>query len=164
MLFYRNQQVQAKSYKEFIPVKSNKEIYFLKVAEIVYVQADYGVVFAFDSSNKRHALNQASLKEIQDMISPDVFFKINRSELINRNYIEKISRYAKNTVAIHTQFETLKTSQNTLLVRSISGWGYRYKCKVFRARGMRRKSIRYLCIKADIHKMKCVTTKNNNLN
>lgn len=99
-------------YKEYIPVKSSSGIYFLKVEDIVFIQADYGVIFAYDSINKKHLLNQTSLKEIQKMINPTVFFKINRSELVNRNYIEKINRYAKNTVAIHIKSHILKTSQN----------------------------------------------------
>lgn len=100
------------SYKEYIPVKSNSGIYFLKVEDIVFIQSDYGVIFAFDSKKKKHLLNQVTLKEIQGVLNPTVFFKINRSELVNRNYIEKINRYTKNTVSIQTKTHLLKTSQN----------------------------------------------------
>ncbi|WP_196890451.1 LytR/AlgR family response regulator transcription factor [Aureivirga marina] len=102
-------------FKEFISVKSNTGIYFLKTEEIVYFQADYGVVFAFDMQGKKHLLNQNSLTSIQEILNPELFFKINRSELINRNFVERINRYTKNTVSISlkNQKEVLKTSQTT---------------------------------------------------
>lgn len=110
-----NQTAQApKSYQDFIAVKSSQYTYFLKVDEVVYFQADYGIVTAYDTSNKKHVLNQSSLKVLEEMINPSVFFKINRGELLNRNYIEKISRYNKNVVAVNLKNSqtVLKTSQN----------------------------------------------------
>lgn len=109
--YYQSKLDVQPVYKEYIPVKSNTGIYFLKVKDIVFIQADYGVVFAYDSINKKHVLNQTSLKEIQEIVNPANFFKINRSELVNRHYIEKIQRYSKNTVAIHAKSHILKTSQ-----------------------------------------------------
>jgi len=111
--YYQSKQEVEPVYKDFIPVKSNGSIYFLKVEDITFIKADYGMIFAYDSANKRHVLNQNSLKEIQEMLNPEIFFKINRSELLNRNYIEKIDRYTKNTVAIQIKSYSLKTSQNT---------------------------------------------------
>ncbi|WP_299685716.1 LytTR family DNA-binding domain-containing protein [uncultured Dokdonia sp.] len=111
--YYQNKVEVKPEYKEYIPVKSNGSIYFLKIHDIMCIQSDYGVVFAYDSANKKHVLNQTSLKELQDILDPTQFFKINRSELVSKNYIEKISRYTKNTVAIHLKSHILKTSQNT---------------------------------------------------
>ena len=110
--YYQSKLELKPIYKEYIPVKSNNGIYFLKVEDIIFIQSDYGVIFAYDSANKKHLLNQTSLKEIQKMLDPTVFFKINRSEFVNRVYVEKINRYTKNTVAIHIKSHTLKTSQN----------------------------------------------------
>ncbi|MCP4485268.1 MAG: LytTR family transcriptional regulator, partial [Flavobacteriaceae bacterium] len=49
-----------------------------------------------------------------------VFFKINRSEIVNKSYVEKINRYTKNTVAIHVKTHVLKTSQNN--TASFNSW------------------------------------------
>ncbi len=111
--YYQSKLDLKPIYKEYIPVKSNSGIYFLKVEDIIFIQSDYGVIFAYDSANKKHLLNQTSLKEIQEMLNPIVFFKINRSEFVNKVYIEKINRYTKNTVAINIKSHTLKTSQNS---------------------------------------------------
>lgn len=109
-----NNQLASGNYKEQFAIKSIKETYFLKVKNIVYFQADNGIVLAFDQLNKRHLMPQTTLKEIETFLDPKQFFRINRSESIHRKYIDKIKRYNKNTVSIYLNSEnkTLRTSQN----------------------------------------------------
>lgn len=109
-----NKQEVSEEYKEQFAIKSSKEIYFLKVENIVYFQAENGVVFAFDKNNKRHIMPQATLKEIEAFLDPKKFFRINRSESVQRKYIDKIKRYNKNTLSIYLNSEriTLKSSQS----------------------------------------------------
>ncbi len=118
--YYQTKIELQTTYKEYIPVKSTNAIYFLKVTDITFIQSDYGVVYAYDSTNKKHVLNQTTLKEIEEIINPSVFFKINRSEVVNKHYIEKINRYTKNTVAIHIKTHVLKTSQSK--TASFNSW------------------------------------------
>lgn len=112
--YFNNQTATTKTFQEFIPVKTSKHTYFLKIEDIMYFQSDYGIISAFDKVNKRHILNQTSLKFVEDTINSTIFFKINRSEFVNKNYIEKISRYNKNILAINilNSNTILKTSQN----------------------------------------------------
>ncbi|WP_231372676.1 LytR/AlgR family response regulator transcription factor [Aureivirga sp. CE67] len=109
------QQKNKPIYKDFISVKTSNGIYFLKTQEIAYFQADHGVVFAFDQQEKKHLLNQNSLTSIQEILDPELFFKINRGELVNKNFVERINRYNKNTVSITLKNlkAVLKTSQTT---------------------------------------------------
>ncbi|GGW73212.1 LytTR family two component transcriptional regulator [Winogradskyella epiphytica] len=101
-------------YKEQFAIKSATETYFIKTENIVYFQADKGVVFAFDDKNKRHIMPQSTLKEIEDFLDPQKFYKINRSEIVQKYFIIKIKRYNKNTVSIYLNSERiiLRTSQN----------------------------------------------------
>lgn len=102
------------TYKDQFAIKSNKEIYFLKVEDIVCFQADNGIVFAFDKTNKRHIMPQTVLKEIELVLDPKLFFRINRSETVHRKFINKLERYNKNTVSIflNAGSKVLRTSQN----------------------------------------------------
>ena len=118
--YYQSKTALVPTHKAYIPVKSASGIYFLTVADITFIQSDYGVLFAYDVNNKKYLLNQTSLKGIQEMLNPDVFFKINRSELVNRHYVEKIQRYTKNSLAIHIKDHVLKTSQNS--TASFNSW------------------------------------------
>ncbi|CAM1371767.1 LytR/AlgR family response regulator transcription factor [Tenacibaculum xiamenense] len=102
------------TYQDKIAIKASQYTYFLKIEEVVYFQADHGIVVAIDNKNKRHILSQSSLKLVEEMLNPNIFFKINRSEILNRNYIDKLSRYNKNILAINVinSDVVLKTSQN----------------------------------------------------
>ena len=101
-------------YKEQFAIKTHKEIYFLKVEDIVCFQADNGIIFAFDKRNKRHIMPQTVFKDIELFLDPKKFFRINRSESVQRKFIDKIERYTKNTVSIYlnSKSKIVRTSQN----------------------------------------------------
>jgi len=93
-------EIQTKSFKKRFSVISNKGIYFLETENITFFKAEEGVIFAFDDSGKKHLLNQTVLKEIESQLNPNEFFKINRSELVNKKSIIKLERYSKNALAL----------------------------------------------------------------
>jgi DNA-binding LytR/AlgR family response regulator len=104
----------SQDYKDQFAIKTHKEIYFLKVEDIVCFQADNGIIFAFDKRNKRHIMPQTVFKDIELFLDPKKFFRINRSESVQRKFIDKIERYTKNTVSIYLNSESkiVRTSQN----------------------------------------------------
>ncbi|SHG49516.1 LytR/AlgR family response regulator transcription factor [Chryseobacterium vrystaatense] len=109
-----------KKYKTRFSVHTNQGIYFFETKDILFFEADEGVVFALDKTGKRHILNVSTLKEIEIQLDPMEFFRINRSELVNKKLIEKIERYSKNALALKMEgFDRyLITSQsNTSLFR-----------------------------------------------
>ena len=109
-----NQNAENKSYKKRFTIKTHQGIYFLAIENIIFFEANEGVVFAYDTSGKKHLLSEATLKEIEERINPLDFFRINRSELISKLHIEKIERYNKNTLAVKLKGYNnhLKTSQS----------------------------------------------------
>lgn len=108
------QNFTTKDYKKRFSVKTYQGIYFLDTIDIIFFKAEEGAVFAHDSQNKRHLLSETTIKEIEEQLNPSDFFRINRSEIVQKNYIQKIQRYNKNILAIKlNSSETyLKTSQS----------------------------------------------------
>lgn len=107
-------------YKKRFTINSNQGIYFLEIEKITHFEAEEGVVFAFDNLGKKHIIAEKTLKDVELKLNPIDFFRINRSELINKNYLEKIERFNKNVLAIKIKDSDkfLKTSQsNTALFR-----------------------------------------------
>ncbi|HJV19325.1 MAG TPA: LytTR family DNA-binding domain-containing protein [Sediminibacterium sp.] len=104
----------TKSYKKRFSVRSKQGIYFLDTDKICYFGASYGVVFAYDTESKRHLLTESTLKEIEELLNPLDFFRLNRSEIVNRQHIEKIHYYTKNSMAVKLKGwqQHLLTSQN----------------------------------------------------
>ncbi|KLT68174.1 LytR/AlgR family response regulator transcription factor [Flavobacterium sp. ABG] len=103
-----------KTYKERFTISSPKGIYFIETNGILFFEANEGVLFAFDTTGKKHLLNETTLKEIEFLLDPKSFFRINRSELVHKKYIERVERYSKNAFALKIKgYEKhLKTSQS----------------------------------------------------
>lgn len=106
--------LSEKSYKNRFTINTSQGIYFLDTENIIFFVANEGVVFAYDITGKKHLLTESTLKEIEEQLNPLDFFRINRSEIICKKYVEKMERYTKNTLAVKIKgYENyLKTSQN----------------------------------------------------
>jgi DNA-binding LytR/AlgR family response regulator len=104
----------GKSYKKRFTINSHQKIYFIETENITFFEADEGVVFALDTSGKKHILTESTLKEIEVQLNPADFFRISRSELVCKKHIEKIERYTKNSLAVKMKGYgvSLKTSQS----------------------------------------------------
>lgn len=107
------QNFSTKAYKKRFTIRLHQGIYFLDTEKITFFEASDGVLFAYDILGKKHVLSESTLKEIEEQLEPSDFFRINRSELICKKYVEKIERYNKNSLAVKIQGhqEYLKTSQ-----------------------------------------------------
>ncbi|WP_433629139.1 LytR/AlgR family response regulator transcription factor [Chryseobacterium cucumeris] len=109
-----NNNHTQKNYKKRFTVSSHQGLYFINTEEISFFGAEEGVVFAFDTAGKKHLLNESTLKEIEMQLNPYDFFRINRSELVQKYHIERIERYNKNTLSVQIkgQKDHLVTSQS----------------------------------------------------
>jgi DNA-binding LytR/AlgR family response regulator len=87
-------------YKKRFSCNSARSIIFLETPAIAYFVAEESVVFAVDSSNHRHILSKGTLKDILQQLDPEQFYQINRSEIVNQSFIERLERYGKNSIAI----------------------------------------------------------------
>ncbi|HSF52766.1 MAG TPA: LytTR family DNA-binding domain-containing protein [Algoriphagus sp.] len=114
-----SQTISSRTPKTRIMVYSNAGMYFLEISEIPFFLAENGVVKATDSRGKSHLLRQSTLKEIEDIVDPNCFFRINRSYLINKSFVEKLERYSKNTVSI-----VLKNSKESFITSQSSTSGF----------------------------------------
>ncbi|RZK39508.1 MAG: response regulator transcription factor [Pedobacter sp.] len=102
------------SYRTRFAISKANATYFLETSDIVFFNAEEGVVFAIDHQGKNHLLTQATLKQLEEELDPKFFFRINRAQLVHKNYIKEIERYNKNTLAIKlkTDRPSLMTSQS----------------------------------------------------
>jgi two-component system response regulator LytT len=60
----------------------------LQVSNIAWFKAEDKLVFIYTKDLQKHIIGQ-SLEEITSEIDPDLFFRVNRSYIIQRNCIEK---------------------------------------------------------------------------
>lgn len=86
-------------YKSIFSVKKRDGIFLLKTNNIVCFQAQGDFVIAIDINNRKHIIND-SLTRIENQIDKSIFFRINRSEIINKNSIVKYNQHIKNRLSI----------------------------------------------------------------
>lgn len=99
------------SFKQRFSVKKKNGIKLLNCEEIISFEAAGDFSFAYDHKGSKHVINY-SLGDIERKTDPSVFFRINRSEIVNINYIESIEPHFKNRLLIHlkNKKESLYTS------------------------------------------------------
>ncbi|WP_345124501.1 LytTR family DNA-binding domain-containing protein [Hymenobacter antarcticus] len=86
-------------YKQRFSVRMPSGLYILQVAEVAYVQADEGVTFAVDGIGKRYPLS-GTLTELERQLDPARFGRINRSELVNIAFIDRVESYFNNRLVV----------------------------------------------------------------
>lgn len=87
------------AYKQRFSIRQRNSLYILPVEEVVYLQADEGVVFAIDRQGSRHPLN-GTLTELERQLDPNQFGRLNRSELVNIAYVEKVEPHFNNRLLV----------------------------------------------------------------
>ncbi len=104
-------QTTQPPYKQRFPVRMRNGLHLLQVADVAYVQADEGVTFAIDAAGLRYPLS-GTLAELERQLDPARFGRLNRSELVNIAFIERVEPYFNNRLAVklRTRDVTLTTS------------------------------------------------------
>lgn len=92
-------QADKKAYQRRFTSKKKDGIKLLETKAIICFEANGDFCLASDSKGSKHVINH-SLSEIEDKVDPSFFFRINRSQLINIDFIEKIDAHFKNKLSI----------------------------------------------------------------
>lgn len=88
------------TFKTRFSIPTPRGSYFLETKEVAYFSAESGLVFAIEANSKKHLMKETTLKEIEHILAPNQFFKINRSELVQKKFVLGTERYSKNSVAL----------------------------------------------------------------
>ncbi|KYL34526.1 LytR/AlgR family response regulator transcription factor [Pseudoalteromonas tetraodonis] len=105
--------VATQRYKSRFFLKKGQVVDILKTEDVVCIRATSGVLSAYDNHGKHHLLTGNSMTELEAQLDPSRFFRVNRSEIVNINYVLSFESYAKETLAVNLQHmsEPLITSK-----------------------------------------------------
>ena len=92
-------QPARQTYKQRFTVKMRQGIYLLPTDQIIYLQADDSLVFAFDVAGQRYPLS-GTLTNIEQQLDPARFFRINRGEVIAIDQIDRLEPYLGDRLSI----------------------------------------------------------------
>jgi two-component system, LytTR family, response regulator LytT len=91
---------RKKSYKERLTVKKAQGVFILPVAKIHYIIAEGNFTKAIDDTHQTHILSQ-NIGTLEEELAPSVFFRINRSELIQITAIERFENATNDRLALY---------------------------------------------------------------
>lgn len=107
-------QDEYTTYKKRFVIKKTSGIQLLNASDISLINASGDFCLVYDNDGKRHTISQ-NLGSIFQQLNPKKFFKINRSEIVNIDFIENIESHFKNRllISIKKHKEKVMTSSST---------------------------------------------------
>jgi DNA-binding LytR/AlgR family response regulator len=88
-----------KQYKNRFMVKMGENIVSLKTEDIAHFIAEDGIVLLATNTEKRYAIDY-TLDQLEELVDPKLFFRINRKVLVAIGSIQKISTYFNSRLKI----------------------------------------------------------------
>ncbi|MDB2385603.1 LytTR family DNA-binding domain-containing protein [Polaribacter sp.] len=114
-------QEENSTYKKRFVIKKAKGIQLLNVADISLIKASGDFCLAFDCKGNQHSISQ-TLGNVYKQLNPAKFYKINRSEIINIDFIENLEPYFKNRLLISVQNQKEKVMTSTSTTAEFRKW------------------------------------------
>jgi DNA-binding LytR/AlgR family response regulator len=91
-----------KQFKNRFLVKMGESIVSVKSEDIAHFIAEEGIVLLCTSAGKRYAVDY-SMDQLESMVDPKLYFRMNRKVLINISAIQKISTYFNGRLKIASE-------------------------------------------------------------
>ncbi|HEX8332082.1 MAG TPA: LytTR family DNA-binding domain-containing protein [Segetibacter sp.] len=112
----------SKFYKKRFPVKLNNEVFVLSAESIMLFRIVEGVIFAITEKDKKYPLVEETLNDLELKLNPENFFRVNRSEIINAEYISSIRIQDGKDYMIHIKGSEQKLSVSNSRVAALKDW------------------------------------------
>jgi DNA-binding LytR/AlgR family response regulator len=77
-------------YKKRFPVRINNELFVVEADAVAFFRIMEGVIMAFTDNGKKYPLTEETLNDLEAKLDPELFYRINRSEIIHAQFIHSI--------------------------------------------------------------------------
>jgi two-component system, LytTR family, response regulator LytT len=104
---------KEKTYQTSFLIRFREKMYPVLVNDIAFIYLENETVFLFNFKGEKHPVFK-TLDDIENAISPDQFYRINRQMLINRKAIKDIENYFNQRIVVHL---TVATPEKALVSR-----------------------------------------------
>jgi DNA-binding LytR/AlgR family response regulator len=108
-------------YKERFVIKVRGGIKLLETAQIAFVKMQDEIPFAFDAAGNKFPLNE-NLTELEQILDPKIFFRLNRSEIVNLNFIERLEPDFRDRLVVRLRNSSVKLISSTNRTPSLRKW------------------------------------------
>ena len=108
-------------YKERFVIKLRGGIQFIEAAQIAYFQIQDGILFAFDAAGNKFPINE-NLNQLEQILDPQTFFRVNRSEMVNLKFIERLEPYFNDRLMIRLRNSKIRLISSTNRTPGLRKW------------------------------------------
>ncbi len=109
---------QQQGYLEKIVMKTNRKYIFVETKTIQYIKASGYYAEIYTIAGDKH-LHRISMTELSQKLNPKSFSRVNRSAIVNRNFIKEVISEGLGDFSIvmtdHSPFSLSKTHKNSFL-------------------------------------------------
>ena len=89
-----------KNYKSRFIIRSGHQFLSLKTEDILYFYSEHKTVWAKHTNLKKHAIDR-TLEQLEEVLDPSMFFRINRQYIISFNAIEQTTIYSNSRLRVN---------------------------------------------------------------
>ncbi|AZQ12583.1 LytR/AlgR family response regulator transcription factor [Shewanella khirikhana] len=103
-------------YRKRFTIKRHKAMELVEAKDVAIFRLDLTGLFAHDSDGKYYPMHEFTLNSLETMLCPRQFFRINRNEIINIDFIEFILNHTKDKLKLKLKgldFECITSSHRT---------------------------------------------------
>ncbi len=90
------------SYKKRFLIRQNNKLKLVSTESVVCIYSDEGHTYLVEKSGASHIID-FTLERLEELVDPNVFFRINRKMIININEIHSVEDYFNNRLKIKLQ-------------------------------------------------------------
>ncbi len=112
-LNFRDVLTQKPTYQTSFLIRFREKIYPVLVGDIAFVYLENETAYLYNFKGEKHPVFK-TLDDIENVISPDEFYRISRQMIINRKAIKEIETYFNQRIVVHL---TVPTPEKALVPR-----------------------------------------------
>lgn len=113
--------VPAPRYKERLVSKVRTGLYLLEVSNLAYFQLRNGVTYAVDQNGSSFVLSE-TLSQLEAVLDPAAFFRLNRSEIVHLRAVERLEPYFNDTLVVHLKALAVSLTSSTHRTPDLRRW------------------------------------------
>jgi len=115
------ENLRLPKYKERFVIKTASGIRLLETKQIAFIQMQNEIPFAFDAAGNKFPLG-ATLTELEKTLNPKAFFRLNRSEIVNLDFIENLKPDFHDRLVVCLRNLNIKLVSSTSRTPSLRKW------------------------------------------